>query len=68
MQRTTRNLDEDQKEGDDALIEPDKYNIVEVCELLMANSPKAPEVAAVSSNKQYFEYVNMGAIKLVISF
>ena len=41
---------------------------MEVCELLMANSPKAPEVAAVSSNKQYFEYVNMGAIKLVISF
>ena len=50
------------------MIEPDRYNRVEVCELLAAEGPDHPEVAAVNSNKQFFQYVNMGPIKLVISF
>ena len=49
-------------------MEPAEYDWVKICELLVANSPTIPEVASVNSNKQFFEYVNMGAIKLIISF
>jgi hypothetical protein len=40
---------------------------VKVCEELDSTSPKSPDLATVNTSKSYYQYIHIGAIKLVIS-
>ena len=57
IQRTSR---EEIKEEED-------YKKQDICEALEPADPISPELSLVSTNKQYYEFLNLGAMKLIIS-
>jgi hypothetical protein len=44
------------------------YDRVKVCEELAPSSPEVPDLQTVNTNKEYYKYVYIGAMKITLTF
>jgi len=45
-----------------------EYNWELVCKDLNSDLPQSPDISIVNTQKQYYQYIHIGAMKIVVTF
>lgn len=65
--KTAVHVEEDD-DGDDTDTNTVDDRRIMVCPELGSSSPLPPDLSTVNTSKMYFEYINLGAIKISVTF